>query len=188
MAHSKRRIAAPILAAVALTAAAPAHAACPEPDRAAIKAERAPLFDALKAAETEAEGQAIAGQIWQSWTTAPDARAQALLDRGVQRIGWGDYASAEEVLTELIAYCPDYAEGWNQRAFARFLTGDLDGALADLDRVLALEPRHFGALAGKGLTLLRQGRMSLADQAIRDAVALHPWIQERRFLPKGEKI
>ncbi|HET7409459.1 MAG TPA: tetratricopeptide repeat protein, partial [Paracoccaceae bacterium] len=152
--------------------------------------ERAPLFDALRAAPTEMRGREIADRIWRSWHRAPDATAQELLDTGARRIRHADYAEAERVLSELVAYCPDYPEGYNQRAFARFLAGDLDGALEDLDRTLDLAPRHFGALAGRGMVLLRQGRAELGQQALREAVAINPWITERHLLtePPGRRI
>ena len=150
--------------------------------------ERAPLFDKLKIARTEREGQAQALLIWKIWHIAPDTKAQALLDLGKRRINEADYSGAEQALSDLIEYCPDYAEGWNQRAFARFLADDLDGALTDLDRTLELEPKHFAALAGRGLTLLKQGRPLPAHRAIREAMAIHPWLSERHLLPPTDKI
>lgn len=150
--------------------------------------ERAPLFDKLKVAENESDAQAQALLIWKIWHIAPDPKSQELLDLGKRRINESKYAEAERLLSDLIAYCPDYPEGWNQRAFARFLDGDLEGSLADLDRTLELEPNHFAALAGRGLTLLRQGRDVLAHQAIREAMAIHPWLSERHLLPPSEKI
>ena len=171
-----------------LTLIAPPVLACTMPDPQEVAAERDPLFDGLKSAKSEAAGQALAREIWTLFSTAPDATAQDLLDRGVRYIERGQFESAEAMLGELIAYCPDYAEGWNQRAFARFLQRDFEGALADIDRTLDIEPRHFGALAGRGLTFLSQGRETLAHKAIRDGLAVHPWLGERRFLPPEEKI
>lgn len=162
--------------------AAAAQAACPIQDTAALDAEREPIFQALKAAKTEGDGRELANRIWSSWAKAPDARAQDLLDDGMRRIRQSDFAGAEERLDALVSYCPEYPEGWNQRAFARFLRGDHDGSLEDLQRTLELEPRHFGALAGQGLNLLRQGRDDLAQRALRDAVALHPWLNERHLI------
>ena len=153
-----------------------------------VSASTGPLLDRLAEAQTEDEGVEIASQIWQLWSKAPDKKSQELLDKGVQSIGWGAFGEAETALTYLIDYCPNYAEAWNQRAFARFLNNDFDGALEDIDRVLEMEPRHFGALAGRGLTLLRQGRQTLGLNAIRDAVAVHPWINERHLLPPEERI
>ncbi|MEM7684586.1 MAG: hypothetical protein AAF293_07145 [Pseudomonadota bacterium] len=147
-----------------------------------------PLFDNLTATTSQIDGETKARAIWQLWHTAPDPQAQELLDRGVRRIRSADFAEAQRILSDLITYCPDYAEGWNQRAFARFLDGDLEGSLEDLDKTLQLEPKHFAAMAGRGLTLLRQGRELLAHQALRDAVAIYPWLTERRLLPPDQKI
>ena len=157
------------------------------PDTAAANAERDPMFKALLAARNEMQGRQHASSIWESWHKAPNPKAQELLNIGKSKLREADYATAQQVLTELIEFCPTYAEGWNQRAFAKFLAGDLDGSLEDLDRTLELEPRHFGALAGRGLTLLRQGRTLLAHKALREAVAIHPWIGERHLLPPEQK-
>ena len=163
-----------------------AMAACPAVDPGlAIKAT--PLFESLKLSKTQDTGAAVASKLWALFGTAPDAQAQDLLDKGKQSIQWGAFDEAEATLNDLVDYCPDYAEGWNQRAFARFLKNDFDAALSDLDRALELEPRHFGAMAGRGLTLLRQGRQVLGLQAIREAVKVHPWINERHLLPPEER-
>ena len=178
-----------ILAALSLFLAGTAQAAsCPAIDQAAYEAEVAPLFTELADAEDPSTGQQLSDEIWAVWTRAPDAMAQGLLDAGMQQIRWGAYAEAEVFLDQLVAYCPDYTEGWNQRAFARFLQNKFDGALEDLQETLGREPRHFGALAGRGLTLLRQGRQLLAHSALREAVKLHPWLNERHLLPPDEKI
>ena len=57
-----------------------------------------------------------------------------MLGRGMGAIRAGDLIGAEQALDRLVTYCPDYAEGWNQRALARFLAGRHAEALADLDR------------------------------------------------------
>jgi tetratricopeptide (TPR) repeat protein len=161
---------------------------CPASDP-ALAIERAPLFGELREAPNEMRGREVADRIWRSWHVAPDPEAQALLDTAKRRLREADYPEAERLLDALVAYCPDYAEGWNQRAFARFLAGDLDGALQDLDRTVELEPMHFGALTGRALTLLRQGRAELGQQALRQAVAINPWVTERHLLvePPGQK-
>ena len=174
------------LALFAALIATPALA-CPAVDKGAMDAARDPLFERLLETKSEAEAEPVVDTIWLSWATAPDQRAQRLLDEGMSRIRQADCGKADELLSDLIAYCPDYAEGWNQRAFARFLSNDLEGALEDLDRALQLEPRHFGALAGKALTLLRQGRTTLGQQALEAAVKLNPWLKERHLLVPSEK-
>ena len=53
---------------------------------------------------------------------------------------------------------------------------EYDAALRDIDRALAIEPRHFGALCGRGMVLEKQGDMARAIEAYKDALAVHPWI------------
>lgn len=147
---------------------------------------RARLHTNLLNAQSDPEATAVADRIWQIWLTAPDARAQDLLDRGIARREAWDLEMAESLFDQLIGYCPDYVEGYNQRAFARFLRQDLDGALADLDHVLQANPYHFGALSGKALTLMQQGRARLAQRILRDAVRVHPYLKERHLLADPE--
>ena len=109
----------------------------------------------------------------------------------------GDVDKAREALDELVAYCPAYAEGFNQRGFVRFIAGDYAGALPDLDRALELQPTHLGALTGRAMTLIALNRDAAARQDLRRAVHLNPWLPEQRLLDglkgadlreRGEKL
>ena len=64
----------------------------------------------------------------------------------------------------------------------RFFSGDLEGSFRDTDKVLALEPRHFGALAGRALILLQMGDRPRAMENLRRAVAIDPYLRERDLL------
>lgn len=150
--------------------------------------DREALFTALAAAATEAEAREIEGALWELWLTAPDPEAQALLDRALERRRWGDLEAAIEALDQLIAGWPDYAEGWNQRATVRFLRGEDDLSLADVEETLRREPRHFGALAGKALILIRQGRPAEAQLALIEAIRIDPWLRERSLLQPGSDL
>ena len=166
---------------VATLAAGMARAECPpSPD---IAAEEDALFEKVQAAPDAMTASEISNGLWRLWTRAPDARAEDLLSDGMSARQYADYEGATEALDELVAYCPDWAEGWNQRAFVRFLTADYPGAIDDLDRALDLNPRHVGALTGKGLSLMAQGRRLAAEGVIREAARLNPWISEARLLP-----
>ncbi|PRY94461.1 hypothetical protein BCF33_0049 [Hasllibacter halocynthiae] len=166
-----------------LAAPAGAQDACPPvPD---TRAEKAEIIRQVQAAPSRAIGQRTAAGLWDLWLRAPDARAQAMLDRGAEAIRVGDLLGAIDVLDRLVGYCPDYAEGWNQRGFARFLARDFAAALPDLDRALALRPRHTGALTGRALTLIALGRDAEAQEDLRAALRLNPWLPERALL-KGE--
>ena len=49
--------------------------------------------------------------------------------------------------------------------------------LADINRVLDLEPRHFGALSGLGMIKRQQGDLKAALAAFRDALAVNPQLE-----------
>lgn len=165
---------------IAIALSGPAVADCPEAPDIANEMDR--LIARAQTADGPAEAQAASAAMWALWTRAPDPEAQALLNEGMERREATDLAGAIKAFDALIAYCPDYAEGYNQRAFANFLRGDAEAALPDLDRALALRPRHVAALSGRGLTLIRMGRIAEGQEAIRAALELNPWLAERRFL------
>jgi tetratricopeptide (TPR) repeat protein len=140
------------------------------------------LLGQLAQSQTSAEAQALSGQIWQIWLTAPDEAAQAVLDAAMARRQAQDFLGAISELDRLIEGWPDYAEGWNQRATMYYVIGAFEASLADVDEVLAREPRHFGALSGKAVILARQGKTALAQLAVREALKFHPHLNERAIL------
>ena len=170
------------LLALALTVAAlPALAQdCPPaPDFAAEKAE---IYREMRIARDETDARILSDTLWRMWLQAPDEQAQEMLDRGMEQRHVADYLGARETLGRLIDYCPDYPEGYNQRAFASFLAGDYATALVDLEAALALDPRHLGALTGKALTQMGLGEDEAAQTTLREALRLNPWLSERHLL------
>lgn len=168
-----------LFVALALLLAIPALAGEAE-DRAALDE----LFVRLARAPDPATAQRIDQQIWMIWTSPSDpdraGRMAEILDARMA----GDVRVALELADHLVADHPDYAEGWNQRATLHFLVGQFDKSLADCDRVLALEPRHFGALSGMTVIHLQMGRRDLALKAISAALAVHPFLSEAGLFPE----
>jgi len=152
---------------------------CPVQDK---SQELGSLHSSLLQAETPAQAQALSGKLWMIWLDAPDERAQRLLDLGMRKRAGFDYLGARDTLDELVEYCPEYAEGYNQRAFASFLRQDFLSALFDLEKALELNPQHLGALSGKGLTLMGMGRNEEAQDVLREALKLNPWLPERELI------
>lgn len=101
-----------------------------------------------------------------------------ILERGRSALSGGDAETAIGHFTRLIELAPDFAEAWNMRATAYYLEDRLGESVADIAQVLALEPRHFGALWGLGLILDRIGSEEKALQAFRAAVALNPHLTD----------
>ena len=181
-------LAAPALAQTDGEGAATIDATCPAaPDHAAEQAE---IIALLQDAPNEAVARPLMDRLWRNWTDAPDAAAQKLLDDGMAKREGYDFLGARDTFDALVEYCPDYAEGYNQRAFASFLRQDYDAALFDLDRTLEITPDHIAALSGKALTLMGLGRRDEAQDILRAALALNPWLNERAMLvtPPGTDL
>jgi len=113
------------------------------------------LFAELKKAESPDQVGAIQEEIWALWLVHPDPEAAALMRLGCDEMGIGDHNQAIRTFTELVKICPSYPEAWNKRATVYYMCGCFKKSLADIGRVLELEPRHFGAISGKA-TILRE--------------------------------
>lgn len=141
--------------------------------------QRAPelgaLFSALTAAADAGQAAAIEQQIWSHWMAGPEPMADQLLEEARAAADAGQSAAALEVFDRLTTRFPDYAEGWNQRAIMRYLLDDVQGALDDIERVLVLEPRHFGAFAGRGQCYLRLERPRESLTAFMESLRINPW-------------
>lgn len=156
---------------------------CPSaPDHAASLEN---LITDIQAAQTESDARLIANQMWEFWADAPNEQAQAILDRGMTKRSAYDFAGALGDFDRLVEYCPDYAEGYNQRAFVNFLRHDFAAALVDLDRALDLSPRHIAAMSGKALSLMALGQMDEARAVLAAALELNPWLPERSLAAPG---
>ena len=167
------------------------RAQAPNPPAAPRDAARAQQLDALfarlKATKDEAEGETIVAEIWRLWLQSGNAEIDDAMQRAVLAMGRVP-ALALPILDDIVARAPQWAEGWNKRATVLYLLGEHDRSLADIDRVLALEPRHFGALAGIGLIRMDKGESRQALAAFRRALAVNPFLKERLgLIPALEK-
>lgn len=145
------------------------------------------LLEAVRDAPDETAARRISNDMWALWADAPDSYAQELLDEGMTRREAFDFAGALIAFDALVAYCPDYAEGYNQRAFVNFLRQDYQAALPDLERAVDLSPRHVAAMTGQALTLAALARNGEAALVLRRALELNPWLSERHLLAHLEK-
>lgn len=187
-----------ILAAAVLLAGSIAAQSSPPDDRpqlvqsapdAAARARRLDdLFGRLKSTRSEDEGAEIVAEIWQLWQQSGDAELDEMLQQAILLMGRGIATLAMPILDEIVKRRPDWAEGWNKRATMLYIMGEHDRSLADIEHVLALEPRHFGALAGIGLIRMDKGEYREALAAFRKALAINPFLRERYgIIPRLEK-
>ncbi|MHA7777482.1 tetratricopeptide repeat protein [Roseibium sp. M-1] len=147
------------------------------------------LFEALKNATNEEEASKIEDAIWRSWLDqAPTPEIRQKVDSAMRKRGSYDFAGAKELLDDVVSEAPDYSEGWNQRAFILFLQGNYEDSLVDIEKALALEPRHFGALSGRAIIFMTLGRVQLGQEALKEAIEIHPFLKERDMLIKPQGV
>lgn len=132
------------------------------------------LFQELRSAPDYAAAQPIDEQIWRIWLEHPDKRTRESVLIGVSFMNGGRIELAELAFKEAIERSPDFAEAWNKRATLRYLTGDLEGSVADCAQVIALEPRHYGALSGLGLIHAALKDWESAIRWYKAALAVNP--------------
>ena len=113
-------------------------------------------------------------QIYAAWNRSGSPSMDLLAERADKAVATQDYDTALIFLNDLVRLAPDFAEGWNKRATVYFLRDEYGLSLGDIGRVLALEPRHFGAYSGLGIILDRLGDKEGALEAYRRAVDIHP--------------
>lgn len=135
------------------------------------------LFDQLGTAQDDRAAQRIEGDIWREWSRSGSPALDLLLERGREALAQGDTGLAIEHLTALTDHAPDFAEGWNARAMAYVQAGEYGPAIQDIRRTLALNPRHFGAMAGFATILEELGRPAQALEVYRAALAIYPRMQ-----------
>lgn len=134
------------------------------------------LFDRLKTAD-EAEAGRIETEIWIEWSKSGSPAMDLLLQRGKDAMNLGDPALAIEHFTAVIDHAPDFAEAWNARATAYYMAGEFGPSVADIAKVLTLNPRHFGALSGLAMILEDTGKPERALEVYKAALAIHPHLK-----------
>lgn len=152
----------------------PPHAAVAtaEPERKAARLDA--LFRALQGAPSLPAAKAIEGRILLEWHQSGDEEIDRLFRGALVAMEVRAFRSALRVLDRIVAEKPDFAEGWNKRATVYYYVAEYDRSLADIERTLALEPRHFGALAGLGMIMQDTGNLPGAIAAFERAVAVNP--------------
>lgn len=169
---------------------APAALAQPVPQSGAPGAEAQPapapetreeMLDRLFASLAEAEGDeadAIADRIAAIWAHSGSDSMDLLLQRARKATKEREFDRARAHLAALTRLAPDFAEGWNASATLHFMQDEYWLAVEEIERALALEPRHFGALSGLAMILEHVGQ---------DEAALEAWREVARIFPGMER-
>jgi tetratricopeptide (TPR) repeat protein len=112
--------------------------------------------------------------LWAVWFRADAPENNQILERVRVLIGQQRLKEAEALATRLIAIAPNFAEAYNQRAFAYFLEGRLAESASDCEQVLTRNPFHIGAIEGLAKCQFELDRPQDALKSLRRALKLRP--------------
>ena len=122
-------------------------------------------------------------KIWKIWSTHPtDEKLTLKLSEGTNLMQGNTLSESIEIFSDLIELDPNWAEAWNKRATALYLIGDYEGSQKDIDKVLELEDRHFGALAGQGLVNIKLENYEKAIESYEKAQEIYPAMQSPKIM------
>ena len=122
-------------------------------------------------------------QIWDIWSTHPtDDKLTLILSEGSKFVRNQQLSDAIDVFTKVIQLDPTWAEAWNKRATVLYLLGDYEGSQKDIDKVLELEERHFGALAGQGMVNIQLKNYDKAKRSYQKVQEIYPAMKSPKVM------
>ena len=124
-------------------------------------------------------------EIWKIWSTHPkNKNLTQMLSEGSDLVNNNKLNDAVKVFTKVIKLDPDWAEAWNKRATVLYLLGEFQKSQNDIDKVLKLEKRHFGALAGQGLVNIQLKNYEKAIMSYEKAQKIYPSMKSPKIMIK----
>ena len=145
------------------------------------------LFNELKIKDKNLSFE-VEQQIWKIWSTHPNNnRLTSMLAAGSNFMNNNEYSKAVEIFTKVIDLDPTWAEAWNKRATVLYIIGEFEKSQNDIDQVLKLEKRHFGALAGQGLVNIELENYEKALESYKEAMRIYPTMNSPKIMIKQIK-
>jgi len=127
----------------------------------------------------------IEQKIWKIWSTHPKKnKLTIMLSEGSNLVRNNRLNEAVKVFTKVIELDPEWAEAWNKRATVLYLLGEFKDSQNDIDKVLKLEERHFGALAGQGLVNIKLKNYEKAIMSYEKAQKIYPSMKSPKIMIK----
>ena len=140
------------------------------------------LFNELKK-NISSSSPRIAEQIWTLWSTHPtDEKLTSILDEGSRLVQDQKLVKAIDIFTDAIEMDPTWAEAWNKRATVYYMVGEFQKSQDDIDKVLELENRHFGALAGQGMVNIQLKNYDKAKLSYQKAQEIYPAMKSSKVM------
>ena len=151
------------------------------------------LFKLLKNSENT-KAIEIENKIWKIWTTHPSEdrrgyRLTELLAQGSLLINQRKLNKAYGLFSQIILEDPKWAEAWNKRATVLYMMGNYEQSQNDINEVLKIEKRHFGALSGQGLVQIELKNYDKAIESYKEVQKLYPSMEAPKvMIPRIKKL
>jgi len=147
------------------------------------------LFNQLEKVNNSKSAALLEEKIWSVWNEHPtNNRLTERLEFGTELMQYGDYNYALRVFDNIIVNDPKWSEAWNKRATVYFLMSQFTNSLNDIDKVLNIEPRHFGALSGQARIFIKLQKYEKAIESIERALEFYPSFKSREMIPQIERL
>jgi len=147
------------------------------------------LFNKLKKIDNSKNAVLLEDKIWSIWNEHPtNNRLTERLEFGTELMQYGNYNYALKVFNNIIITDPKWSEAWNKRATLYFLMSEFTNSLDDIDKVLNLEPRHFGALSGQARIFIKLQKYENAIKSIENALKFYPSFKSGEMIPEIERL
>mgnify|MGYP001314688625 FL=1 len=142
------------------------------------------LFNDLLISNNKTSSE-IEQKIWKLWSTHPmDKELTLMLAKGSDAFNNNQFNEAIDIFTNVINLDPNWAEAWNKRATVLYMIGEYQKSQNDINKVLELENRHFGALAGQGLVNIKLKNYEKAIKSYEKALKIYPSMQSPEIMIK----
>ena len=147
------------------------------------------LFNQLEKVNNLKNAALLEKKIWSIWNKHPtNNRLTEKLEFGTELMQYGDYNYALKVFDNIIITDPKWSEAWNKRATLYFLMNQFTNSLSDIDKVLNIEPRHFGALSGQARIFIKLQKYEAAIKSIERALEFYPSFKSGEMIPEIERL
>tara|TARA_B110001452_G_scaffold27665_1_gene21665 strand:+ start:380 stop:925 length:546 start_codon:yes stop_codon:yes gene_type:complete len=147
------------------------------------------LFNQLKKVNNSKTAELLEKKIWKLWSQHPkDHKLTEKLEFGTELMQYGSYDYALKVFNNIINTDPEWSEAWNKRATVFFLMNQYMKSLDDIEKVLNIEARHFGALSGQARIFIKLQEYEKAIISLESALKFYPSFKSGDLIPEIERL
>ena len=147
------------------------------------------LFFELKRNDNLKNADVLEKKIWAIWNKHPEnIKLTEKLELGTELMYSGNYNYALTIFNNILNTDPDWSEAWNKRATLLFFMKKFEKSLTDIDKVLLIEKRHFGALSGQAQIYIQLQEYELAIDSLKKAREIHPAIRGKNLIIELQEL